>query len=223
MGDDLHKYIRQARDSGADHQTIKDRLVGAGWHPQTVSDALHQHGASEQSAPPTLPVNTRSQTPIAVVQALSTRGVEYYFMIIALAVVAVSLAIILHNIASSLFDDGKVYAFNTATMTGASSALIVSLPLFIFFFLRLKKAELQNPSLLLDPSRRRAIQILLIVTFVVGLISVISYVIAFFSLTYGGNDESPTGLIIADFVISTLIVGGVFANYWMDSHQKGAQ
>lgn len=224
MSEDLHNYIRQAKETGTDHQTIKNRLVDAGWQPETVGDALRQHETKELSMP-TIPKSISSQTPIAVVQALSTRGVEYYFMIIALAVLAVSLGFIMHNIASSFFEDSKLYALNASMMTGASSALVVSLPIFVFFFLRLKKAELQNPSLLLDPSRRRAIQILLITTFIVGLISAISYVIAFFSLSYGGmdSDYAPIGLLIADFVITTLIIGGIFANYWMDSHQKGTQ
>lgn len=217
MSEDLHNYIRQARQNGADHQTIKDRLVGAGWHPQTVGEALDMH------QPALAATHNKTQMPIAVVQALSTRGVEYYLMMIALVVSAISLGLVLHSIAAQLFSDSTAYSFNTSVMSFASSALVVSLPLFIFFFLRLKKAELRTPSLLADPSRRRAIQIVLITSFVFGLLSTASYVFAFFSLSYGGTDTEgeSISLLIADFVIATLIIGGIFANYWMDSHQKG--
>ena len=221
MSEDLHNYIRQARQSGADHQTIKDRLVGAGWHPQTVGEALDMQGAGEQ---PTLTdAHGKSQTPIAVVQALSTRGVEYYLMMITLVTSAISLGLVLHSIAAQLFSDAAGYSFNASFMSFASSALVVSLPLFIFFFLRLKKAELRRPSLLVDPSRRRAIQIVLITSFALGLLTTAIYVFAFFSLSYGGVDTEGenVGLLIADFVITTLIIGGIFANYWMDSHQEG--
>lgn len=226
MNDDLHSYIRQARDSGADHKDIKDRLVDAGWHPNTVSSALDAHAPETPPVPghnpPPMLQADRAQTPIAVVQTLTTRGVEYYLMLISLAVSAASLGAVLHNIATELFSDASSYSFAGGMMSFAGAALLVSLPLFILFFLRLKKAELTNPSLLADPSRRRAIQIALIVTFVAGIISAIGFVFALFNLSYGtAEEETNVGLTIADLVITVLIVGGIFTYYWLDSHRKG--
>ena len=229
MSDDLHNYIRQAQQDGTDHQTIKDRLVRAGWHPQTVGEALDMQTSNTReipNAPSESSLNgskpAKPQNPIAVVQTLSTRGVEYYLMLIALAASAVSLGLVLHSIAGELLTDASAYAFAAGMMSFASASLIVSLPIFIFLFLRLKKAELLNPRLRLDPSRRRGVQITLILTFIVGLFSAIGYVFTFFNAGYGGLDAGYNiGLTIADLVITAVIVGGIFAYYWIDSHPKG--
>ncbi|HZM64545.1 MAG TPA: DUF5671 domain-containing protein [Candidatus Saccharimonadales bacterium] len=225
MSEDLQQYIRRARESGADHQTIKDRLVGAGWHPRTVSEAMQMHGTGggQGSDGALSGAGLKPHMPIAVVKAYTTRGMEYYLMMIALTVSALSLGLVLHTIFANLFDDSGSYVFGSGLTAFASAALIVTLPIFGFFFLRLKRAELHDRSLLIDPSRRRAVQIMLFISFIVGIISTISYVFAFISLSYGSAETEGVklGPIIADFITSLLIIGGIFMYYWFDSHRKG--
>lgn len=234
MNDDLHGYIRQARSGGDDHQTIRERLVGAGWHPNTVNEALekHQPGLSTALADaamsgPTMSPNmtTTSPDPIGVVKVFSTRGVEYYLMLITLTMSATALGTLLLSIAERLFSNGPNVPYETGIMAFTSAALIVSFPIFAFLFLRLKKAELINPRLRLDQSRRRMVQIAIIVSFIVALFSTIGYLFAFLAAAYGGSDYEvkDVGLMIAQVVIILGISGGIFAYFWLDSHRKGEQ
>lgn len=232
MNDELHSYIRKAHHSGDDHQTIRDRLIGAGWHPTTVNDALDKHSPKDLGAAPVEAAlgepnfsaagATQPQDPIGVVKVFSTRGVEYYFMLIALAVSATALGTLLISIAEEILGDSRS-TFDPSVMAFTASALIVSFPIFAFLFLRLKKAELLNPRLRLDQSRRRMVQIALIVSFVVGLFSTIGYLFTLLAAAFGGSDYevANVGLMIADLIITLGIVGGIFTYFWLDSHRKG--
>jgi len=231
MNDELHDYIRQAKRGGDDHQAIRERLVSAGWHPATVGDALDKHTPQQLGVPPVeaamaeQTLTTANQTqPIGVVKVFSTRGVEYYFMLIALAISATALATLLLSIAQELFGGGSS-TFDTGVMAFTASALIVGFPIFAFLFLRLKKAELENPRLRLDQSRRRMVQIALIGSFIIGIFSTIGYLFTFLAAAFGGSDYevSDVGLMVADFVITLAIVGGIFTYFWLDSHKKGEQ
>lgn len=231
MNDELHDYIRRARGNGADHQAIHEKLVSAGWHPSTVASAIDkQQGntTTEESSVGGSPLSSNAgkiqKEPVGVVQMYSTRGVEYYLMLVALAISAVTFGILLLSITEQLFDhssgmiDAGVMAFTT-------SALVVSLPIFSFLFLRLKKAELANPRLRFDPSRRRMVQIALIASFIIGIISLIAFLYTLLLNVYGGNDYDIdiTGVFIANMAITLGISGGIFAYFWMDSHRKEEQ
>lgn len=228
MSQELHDYIREAKGKGARHEDIKMSLIGAGWHPSAVDEAIRKHDGPAVPPPAMLRADTplaegQAQMPVPVVYNYTSRGVEYFLMLIALAISATALGSLLHSIASNLFGNSSSSTnFFTDGLTSlAGSALIVSLPLFIFFFLRIKKAELTHPRFLLDPSRRRAIQIALFVTFFIGIVSLIGYVHTFFNAgsdAYGG--DSSIGLTIADMVITLGIVGGIFGYFWLES-QRG--
>lgn len=230
MSDELHDYIHKAKSNGDNHQTIRDRLVGAGWHPATVGDALDKHTPQQLGMPP-VEAALRHQSaltqsdhtqPIGVVKVFSTRGVEYYFMLIALAISAAALSTLLFSIADELLGNGRS-TFDTGIIAFTASALIVAFPVFAFLFLRLKKAELENPQLRLDQSRRRMVQIALIVSFIIGIFSTIGYLFTLLAAAFGGSDYeiSDVGLMITDFVITVAIVGGIFVYFWLDSHRKG--
>lgn len=228
MSQELHDYIREAKDKGAEHEDIKGALVDAGWHPHVVDEAMDKHHEPHRDAPAPAPSlraesvpSYGAQTPVPVVYNYTARGVEYFLMLISLAIAAISLGTLLHNIAGELFNDGGTNIFFSGVMSFAGSALVVSLPLFIFFFLRLKKAELVSPRLRHDPSRRRAFQIAVFGSFLVGVFSLIGYVYTFFN---SGNDlyaaDSNIGLTIADMIITLGIAGGIFAYFWLDSQRE---
>jgi hypothetical protein len=227
MSQELHDYIRQAKEKGAHHTDIKMSLVGAGWHPTAVDDAIRQHDNMHSAPTPPASLNADMaspngpQAPVPVVLNYSSRGVEYFLMLIALAISATALGALLHSLAGEMLNDGGTNIFMDGIMSFAGSALVVSLPIFIFFFLRLKKAELANPRLRFDASRRRAVQIALFVSFVIGIFSLISYVFTF--MNSGGDSygtDSSIGLTIADMIITIGIVGGIFGYFWMDSQQE---
>lgn len=229
MNDELHNYIRQARDDGADHQAIQSRLVNAGWHPNTVTTAIekHQTSAPANESPtensPLLTSNGMQKEPVGVVKMYSTRGVEYYLMLITLATSAVTFGVLLLSISEQLF--GQSNMINAGVMAFTTSALVVSLPIFAFLFLRLKKAEIANPRLRFDPSRRRMVQIALITSFVVGIISLIGFLYTLLLSVYGGGDYElgDMDVLIANMIITLGIAAGIFTYFWADSHRKGEQ
>lgn len=228
MNDELHNYIRQARDNGADHQDIHEKLVSAGWHPSTVSTAIDKHTESIADNSPAQAVlssgSAPQKEPVGVVKMYSSRGVEYYLMLFTLAISAVAFGMLLLSISEQLFGQA-VGIVDAGLMAFTTSALVVALPIFAFLFLRLKKAELINPRLKQDPSRRRMVQIALITSFIVSVISLIGFLFVLLLSLYGGSDYdiADTGMLVANMIITLGISGGIFTYFWLDSHRKEEQ
>ena len=156
--------------------------------------------------------------PIAVVSNWTTRGLEYVIMFIALGVAATSLGWIMHNfVDSALGQSGTLYE---AGVSFASAALLVTLPVFLVLFLRLKRAELKDSSIRQDTSRRRMTQLTLLVTFLIGLGHIVSYIYSL--LNSAAADVSPAGNLI-HMIITVAIAGGIFFYYWRDEHRHEEQ
>lgn len=174
-----------------------------------------------------------SEHPIAVTQVYSSYGLEYLIMLISLGVLAISLGSMLNavvdlaasksgSLVSAIFDPY------------AEAALIVSLPIFAYLFLRLEAREESHPSFLTDSSRRRGIQIILLISFIVFVGELISYIgtlLGSGSDSYGSSADllysnpvssggSSWWVQLLHAVISLLIAGGVFAYYWYKLHKK---
>lgn len=228
MHPSLKEYIEKARAKGHEDHRIKADLTAAGWDAAMVSSALK--GDDDDLIPPPPPPGAaaRSNSPQPVVQSLSTRGLEYYIMFIALGVAAISLGSLLHSNVNNLLGAGDNYGLSQTNVSLASAALVVSLPVLIALFLRLKKAEITDPSLRHDPSRKRSVQVTLIVTFLIGLGNIIFFV---YSLMAGSNSperysaigtEAATGPLgnFIHLLITLAIAGGIFAYYWFDEHHK---
>lgn len=160
-------------------------------------------------APPTLGPNAGDQ-PVPVVKVLSTRGVEYGMMTIALLVTATTLAWIILNMlnGSRGFDSVVV----------PTAALVVCLPVFGLLFLRLKKAELANPGLRLDPSKRRWSQTTQFLTYFALLINFIYFAYTILQHLSGGKGPS-IGKSLANLLVILVIAGGVLLYYWRDEHR----
>jgi hypothetical protein len=234
MNASLQQYIEAARTKGHQDDRIKHDLVAAGWDPKMVSTGLA--GDDDDLVPPPPPPGAghgpshgedQTSRPQAVVQTLTTRGLEYIIMFIALGVTALALGSLLHSNVNNLLGNGDG-SFTSNTVSFAAAALVVALPVLAVLFLRLKKAELADPALHHDPSRKRAVQLTLIVTFLVGLGNIIFFV---YSLMSGQNDSyqynalgsRAAGSLVGDFihlVITLAIAGGIFAYYWLDEHRK---
>jgi hypothetical protein len=221
----LTDYIAAARKKGHADDQIKVDLVAAGWNAKAVASALNP---SDELPVPPPPPDQDSNVPRAVVQALSTRGLEYIIMFIALAVSAFALGSVLHSTVNTLFTSYDSVLSSGGTVPFAASALIVAFPILVYLFLRLQKAELADPALLRDPSRKRAIQLTLIVTFLIGL----GYVIKFLYSLLSGPQEygytmmstsSSANSLLGNFihlVITLAIAGGIFYYYWREEHRN---
>jgi hypothetical protein len=147
---------------------------------------------------------------IPVVRVLSVKGVEYMMMSIALWMVSGSLAWLLLSLVNGI-TDFQLLAFPTAM-------LIVSLPCFGALYYRLRKAELQNPSLRLDPSKRRLSQITQFFAYVTCLFNLITFVYLLLG-KIGGTSSIAVWKIFMNLIIVLAIAGGILVYYWFDEHR----
>ncbi len=149
--------------------------------------------------------------PMPVVKVLSPVGVEYVFLTIALFVSAGALMGVLLLLVNGGTEFSSL-AFPTAT-------LVVSVPVFALLFLRLKKMELRNPALQLDPSKRRSTQFTQIVAFIVSLFTLIGLVFSVFA-KLGGQGSVSIGKAFLDALCVLVVAGGIFYYYWRDEHKN---
>ncbi|MDB5169571.1 MAG: hypothetical protein JWO41_927 [Candidatus Saccharibacteria bacterium] len=171
------------------------------WQPEpAASTAL----VAATTAAPT------SLVPQPVVNVLSPRGVEYVFLVITLFTAAIGLS------------SGLLAAVNGAlsfsSLSFPTALLLVSLPLFAWLFLRLKKAELLDPGAALDASKRRSTQTTQIICFLVVLFTLIGLVTAVMA-KIGGNLGESIVKIILDVLVLLVVFGGILAYYWRDEHK----
>ena len=155
-------------------------------------------------------VPAQNDQPVAVVRVLSVKGLEYFMMTFALLVGASSVA----GILLSLVNNGTSFD----VLAFPVSSLIVALGVFSFFFLRLKKAELLNPSLRFDPSKRRMSQITQIIAYLVSFFSVIGVVYTVLA-KMAGSLGTPLWKVLLDLLIVLAVSGGILAYYWIDEHK----
>jgi hypothetical protein len=154
--------------------------------------------------------HTATDQPVAVVKVLSVRGLEYLLMMLSLWIADSALlwtVLAMINGAASF----SVLAAPIAT-------LLVSVPVFGYLFLRLKKAEIADPSLRFDPSKRRTTQITQIFTFLVVMFNIIGFLYEVIA-KLGGNGGMSLVKAFFNMLFVLIIVGGIFAYYWIDEHK----
>jgi hypothetical protein len=174
-------------------------------HHAQQSDT-HYHGHEEYGfSPGPIPM-----APQPVVQVLSPRGVEYVFLTIALLTGGLSLIGILILLVNGNTDFGAL-AFPTA-------ALLIALPVFAWLFLHLKQAELKDPQLSFDPSKRRSTQFTKIIAFATCFFTLIGFVYAIFAKA-GGNYKGSLVRLFLDVLVILVVAGGILAYYWIDEYR----
>lgn len=234
---ELHNFVQHARQKGLHNQEVKELLLEAGWSHSDVVTALYGEGlhvpkplhtsavpAVSATMQPMAPLSQSNQ-PLSVVQTVSTRGFEYAIMFFSLLASAFSLGLILQtfiasHFATSVSSAGYDYYDDSSqgVYTFGVTVLLVTLPIFIMLFLRLKKAELVSPDLKKDASRRRMSHLTQFVTFLFG----IGYVVYFvYALINGVADDGSTGNLAETFwqtLTTVVIAGSIFAYLWRDEH-----
>lgn len=151
--------------------------------------------------------------PQPVVKVLSPAGVEYVFLMITLFTGEFGLSSIL----IALFN-GET---NFSVLAYPTALLVVTLPIFAWLFLRLKKGELKDPDRRLDASKRRSTQFIQIANFIVTFFTTIGFVGAIFA-ELGGQFHTSLMKVFLDVLVIWLIGGGTLAYYWRDEHKKRA-
>lgn len=147
---------------------------------------------------------------VPVVKVWSVRGVEYAIMSFMLWALAIALTWVIVSLIN-----GQTGFVN---LSGALSLMIVSLPIFGFFFLRLKKAELANPDLRIESTKRRFSQITQIVSFFVIFFASLGLVSSLISATSGETDG--LGRTVGTALVFIVVWGALFAYYWFDEHRQ---
>lgn len=146
-----------------------------------------------------------------VVKVLSPFGVEYVFLALSLffgATGLISALLILVNGAASF----SALAFPAAM-------LLVTVPVFAFLFLRLKKLELRMPHLRLDASKRRTTQFIQIVSFITVISGLIGFVYSAFA-KMAGQSGTSVGKAFLDMLCVVVVAGGILAYYWREEHSN---
>jgi hypothetical protein len=162
----------------------------------------------------TVPAELAAATPTApvpVVRVLSPIGVEYVFLTISLFAAALGLTWALLALVNGQFSF-EVLSFPAAL-------LLVSVPVFALVFLHLKKMELRQPSLKLDPSKRRSTQFTQIVSFMTSMFTLVGVVFSIFA-KLGGQSSVSVVKILLDGLVLLVVFGGMLAYYWRDEHRN---
>jgi hypothetical protein len=178
--------------------------------PESTSSNFSQpsHHVSHEPAVTTPSVGVAPQ---AVVRVLSPRGVEYVFMTIALFTGASGLISALISLIN-----GK---FSFSVLEFPVALLVVAVPVFTWLFLRLKKAEVNDPSLRLEPSKRRSTQFIQIASFVISFFTLIGLVVGIFASISGQYSGGSLLKLVFDALAVLVVVGGILAYYWRDEHR----
>jgi len=174
--------------------------------------------ANVSPVPPQPPADTNAfgfsagstMNPQAVVRVLSPRGVEYVFMTVALFTGAIGLATALLALVN-----GKT---SFTVLYFPLSLLLVSVPVFSLFFLRLKQAEVDNPAAKYDPSKRRSTQFIQIISYLICFFTLIGLVAIIFDKVQGSYGGSIVKVIL-DVLVILLVAGGILFYYWNDEHK----
>lgn len=174
---------------------------------------------AKEEVPPETPEVTESamlgslpnDQPVAVVKTLSVRGLEYLFMSVALWFGATGLTWVLLAIANG--------SASFSSIALPVTFLLVSIPVFALFFIRLKRDELATPALRFDPSKRRLSQITQVFAFLACFINVITFVYMLLSKMAGEGGISIVKATLNLFII-LVVAGGILAYYWYDEHRS---
>lgn len=161
--------------------------------------------------PPTIPPAAKYPDPVPVVKVYSLRGVEYGMMTIALWFAASSLAWILVNIVNG--------SSNFNFLVVPVSILITSVPVFGILFLRLRRAELSNPGLRLEPSKRRWSQLTQFLAFIVCLVN-LTFLVYSFLQHFANDGRNSITKAAGSSAIVLVVAGSILAYYWFDEHRN---
>lgn len=197
------------------NQSLPEPELPKPFMPEPVGPPPPQPAAPVHTGQAAAPPSSRLEPsmddqPVAVVQALSVRGVEYAFMTFFLWFVAGTLIGLLLSLFNGMTD------FDALSLPLA--LLLVCLPGFIFFFLRLKKAEVANPSLRYDPSKRRLSQFTQVIAFAACVFNVVGLVYTIFQ-KFGGQTTGSLGKTFLNTLVVLVVAGGVLAYYWVDEYR----
>ncbi|OGK21711.1 hypothetical protein A3C23_00045 [Candidatus Roizmanbacteria bacterium RIFCSPHIGHO2_02_FULL_37_13b] len=211
MDDQVVNYINQTRQAGVADPEIKQNLLQAGWSAESIAPyftpSLPPIPRPKEKDHMTSPTRSGSHT--------MWDAFEHVLLFFSLYVLIGAIAFIFHGlidkyvpdpITSGDFRSSTNYNYYTTVIRWSLAAIIVSLPLFIFFFLNITKRTDKLPSLRQLRARKTLVYLTLIGTFIILVWKLIQIVFTLLD----GNIASN---FILHFLVTTGISSLIFAYY----------
>ena len=206
----LSSYITAARKKDLSDRTIKNNLLDAGWTLEEVEAAFADDLPVPVPEGRKSPTGTRTTAKTTGGTGTMWDAFEHILLFISMYVLAFTIGATL-----ILFIDRwvpgvpDVYNYGTdgyrlSTLRGFLAALIVSYPLFSFFFLRITKRTFDHPDIRGLKARKFLIYLTLVVAFLIVIGNVISVVYNFLNGNVTPNFFLKFVVIVS---ISSLIFG----------------
>jgi hypothetical protein len=211
---EIVSYITSAKSQGVSENEIIERLQKLGWSKENITQAfatLPQNVAPPTNTSQQLQSSAPSQSP-GMWDAF-----EHILLFISLYIMTTVIGFILNYFVDKWFpgipDASSSYSYLSSQadsqlilLRGYLAALIVSVPLFSFFFLDITKRTFKNPLIRHIRSRKILIYLTLIITFLI----LVGEVIALIFTLLNGNVSLN---FILHFLVTLVVSGIVFLYY----------
>ncbi|NTU46199.1 hypothetical protein HGA88_01085 [Candidatus Roizmanbacteria bacterium] len=202
---ELSSFVEQSKQNGFSETQIRESLQKAGWDQQAIESVFEDKDKTLVAPPP-----PKSLSPHSMWDAF-----EHILLFISLYVMATSIALILHYFVDKWFPTvsldklyvSSVESFQLTLLRWYVSALVVSFPLFAFFFLDITKRSIQNTAIRSLKSRKFLIYLTLVITFIILISNIIGLIYSFLN----GN---ITVNFVLHFIVTILVSGIVFGYYF---------
>lgn len=195
----LHAFITTCRRNGVDDTIIRDNLLQVGWRKDVIDRALI------------------GNTPIPIPQEKEKGSrwmwdaFEHILLFISLYVLVISVGSVFYTLINyyiaPVTEYYRLYQSLTSMVAAPVAAILVSFPLFVFFFTRVTRRTAQIPEIRSLVVRKLLIYGTLIVAFVTSLVNVTTVL---YSVLTG---EITMNAVLKMFVV--LILAGSVAGYYL--------
>lgn len=221
ISSNLLEYVKKQKSLNVSEDEIVSKLTQVGWNEGAIKSALLT--LSEEDIP--LPPMSSSGGLTVNYDHKLWDTFQYILMFITMCVYAFSLNMLQHTLINFAFDGSSnsmsIYNsysyggyYSNAFVTGTIAAIFVSLPIFLFLFLKLKYQTIKNPELKALHSRKVLIYGTLVVTFIVVLGNVISIIYQMLS--------GELGIRNIFHFLSPVVISGLIFSYFIKEARTNA-
>jgi len=209
---ELADYVKKARREGVNEADMKRDLRSSGWLDRDIDEAIRANPLIKPPTPPKGYLGISTEGGLAAISSPTMwDAFEHILMFISLYVLAITIALTLHLFVDRWFPGiPEAYRsgpnYDVGLLRGYMASLIVSFPLFAFFFIRITERTIKNPLIRAIPARKFLIYTTLVVAFIIVTGSVISIIYNFLN----GN---VTPNFLFTFLVTIAVSGSVFTYY----------
>lgn len=196
---ELQNFIRSCRQAGVNDLVIRDNLLHVGWRKDIVDRALVNGVA----------------IPVPQEKEKGSRSMwdafEHVLLFISLYTLVISVGSILYILIDrylpALGTSSYYYQNASSQLSSPVAAVVVSFPLFLFFFTRIAKRTSLNTTIRSLPLRKQLIYLTLVIAFITALIDVTALI---YNILTG--DLTVNSLLK---MLVVLVLAGAVAGYYL--------